>query len=203
MVFKRHSAIDTKQSITQLISANRNGDTGAYDQLVALLYGDLRQLAHRQLSKYHGNATLQTTAVVNEAYLKLGNNHTDAVDRAHFLGIAAKAMRHVIIDYARKRLADKRGGGRRRVELEDSHLAVETQAEHLVLVDEALDQLSSVSDRLVRVFECKYFAELSDDETADALELSKRTVQREWMKARGLLGEMLELQAPYMAADRH
>ncbi len=186
------AGIDAATNITQLIEAHRNGDENAYDQVVALLYTDLRRLAHRQLARYHDNATLQTTAVVNEAYLKLKNIDGSALNREHFLGIAATAMRHIIIDYARKRLTDKRGGNQSRVELRDEDIAVATQAEQLVLIDDALDKLGATSDRLVKVFECKFFAELSDDDTAAVLGLSKRTAQREWMKARGLLAEMIE-----------
>jgi len=160
--------------------------------VVALLYPDLRRLAHRQLARSHGNATLQTTAVVNEAYLKLRKANGDAVDREHFLGIAAKTMRHVIIDYARQRMAEKRGGDRSRVTLQEDSVAVAAQAEQLVLIDEALKKIADTSERMVRVFECKFFAELGDDETASTLGMSKRTVQREWMKARGLLAEYLD-----------
>jgi RNA polymerase sigma factor (TIGR02999 family) len=100
-------------------------------------------------------------------------------------------MRHVIIDYARRRMAEKRGGDRSRIALQDDSLAVESQAEQLVLIDAALKKLGETSERLVHVFECKFFGELGDEETAATLRMSKRTVQREWMKARGLLAEYL------------
>jgi RNA polymerase sigma factor (TIGR02999 family) len=175
-----------------LIEAHQNGDSDAYDQVVALLYPDLRRLAHRQLARYHDNATMQTTAVVNEAYLKLRKSNGNAVSRDHFLGIAATTMRHVIIDYARKRMAEKRGGKHARVTLHDEDMAVAAQAEQLVLIDDALQKISEKGERMVRVFECKFFAELGDDDTASVLGMPKRTVQREWMKARGLLAEYLD-----------
>lgn len=181
----------TGSNITRLIEAHRNGDGDAYDRAVELLYGELHGLAHRQLARFHGQATLHTTAVVNEAYIRLKESSGEAVDRAHFLGMAAKAMRHVVIDYARKRSAEKRGGNLVQVELQDSDAAVAAQAEQLLLIDESLRELAKTSDRLVRVFECKFFAGLDDEETATTLGLAKRTAQRDWMKARALLAEYL------------
>lgn len=174
-----------------MIDAHRNGDSDAYDRAVELLYGELHVLAHHQLARFHGQATLHTTAVVNEAYLRLREASAAAIDRKHFLGIAAKAMRHVVIDYARKRSAEKRGGGLMQVELRDADAAVAAQADQLLLIDESLRELAKTSDRLVKVFECKFFAGLDDDETAATLEVSKRTAQRDWMKARALLAEYL------------
>jgi RNA polymerase sigma factor (TIGR02999 family) len=184
----------TGSNITRLIEAHRNGDGDAYDRAVELLYSDLHGLAHRQLARFHGQATLHTTAVVNEAYIRLRDSSGEAVDRAHFLGIAAKAMRHVVIDYARKRSAEKRGGNLVQVELQDSDAAVAAQAEQLLLIDQSLRELANTSERLVRVFECKFFAGLNDDETAKTLGLAKRTAQRDWMKARALLADLLSRQ---------
>lgn len=183
----------TTADISRLIEAHRDGDTDAYDRAIELLYAELRALAHQQLAKFHGQATLHTTAVVNEAYIRLRDSSSSAVDRNHFLGMAAKAMRHVVIDYARKRTAEKRGGDLVRVELRDDDAAVAAQAEHLLLIDESLRELAKTSDRLVRVFECKFFAGLDDNQTAATLSLSKRTAQRDWMKARALLAEFLSL----------
>ena len=183
--------MNARADITRLIDAHRNGDTGAYDRAVELLYTELHRLAHRQLARFHGQATLHTTAIVNEAYLRLREASSAAIDRNHFLGIAAKAMRHVVIDYARKRSAEKRGGGLVQVELKDSDAAVEAQADQLLLIEASLQELAKKSDRLVKVFECKFFAGLDDDETAATLEISKRTAQRDWMKARALLAEYL------------
>lgn len=151
----------------------------------------MRSVAHHQLARLHGNATLQTTAVVNEAYLKLKDVPGQAVSRQHFLGIASKAMRHVIIDYARTRGAQKRGGDAVHVDLDDANVAVAAQAEELLAIDEALTSLAEKQPRLVKVFECKFFTGLDDDETAAALGLSKRTAQRDWMKAKAFLIEHL------------
>lgn len=183
--------MNARADITRLIDAHRNGDSDAYDRAVELLYGELHGLAHHQLARFHGQATLHTTAVVNEAYIRLREASGDAVDRKHFLGIAAKAMRHVVIDYARKRSAEKRGGGLIQVELKEADAAVAAQADQLLLIEESLRELARTSDRLVKVFECKFFAGLDDDETAATLEVSKRTAQRDWMKARALLAEYL------------
>ena len=177
--------------ITRLIEAHREGDDGAYDRAVELLYDELHMLAHRQLARVHNTGTLQTTAVVNEAYLKLRDSLGKSVDRNHFLGIAAKAMRHVVIDYARKKLAEKRGGDAVMVEFRDEDAAIAAQADQVLLIDEALERLDAVSSRLVEVFECKFFAGLNDRETANTLRISKRTAQRDWMKARALLVDYL------------
>lgn len=183
--------MDAGVDITRLIEAHRDGDGDAYDRAVELLYGELHGLAHHQLARFHGQATLHTTAVVNEAYLRLREASAGAVDRKHFLGIAAKAMRHVVIDYARKRSTAKRGGDLVRVDLKDADAAVAAQADQLLLIEESLRELALSSDRLVKVFECKFFAGLDDDETAATLDISKRTAQRDWMKARALLAEYL------------
>lgn len=183
--------MDAGTEITRLIAAHGDGDADAFDQAVELLYGELHGLAHRQLAKFHGQATLQTTAVVNEAYLRLRESAGKAVNRKHFLAIAAKAMRHVVIDYARKRMRSKRGGDLVRVELQESDTLVAAQAEQLVMIEQALDALAQANPRLVKVFECKFFAGLNDQETAEALDLSLRTAQRDWMKARAFLDERL------------
>lgn len=129
--------------------------------------------------------------MVNEAYLKMKGVPGRAVSREHFLGIASKAMRHVIIDYARNRNAQKRGGDVVHVGLDKANVSVEAQAEELLMIDEALTRLAESHPRLVRVFECKFFTGLNDEETAQALGLSRRTAQRDWLKARAFLGEHL------------
>jgi RNA polymerase sigma factor (TIGR02999 family) len=183
--------IDGQTDITRLIEAHRNGEDGAFDGAVELLYGELRALAHRQLARLGGNPTLQTTAIVNEAYLKLRTMPGQAVSRNHFLAIAAKAMRHVVIDYARMRRAEKRGGGLAHVDLDQSTASIAAQAEEMLMIDDALSNLSRHNPRLVKIFECKFFAGLDDEETANALDMPKRTAQRDWMKARAFLSEYL------------
>ncbi len=179
------------KSITRLIAAYRDGEEGAFDKAVALLYDELRGLAHLQLLKLGGNPTLQTTAIVNEAYLKLKGSPGAPVDRSHFLAIAAKAMRHVVIDYAKSKQAVKRGGNVRHVSFEENSATIASQAYELVLIDAALERLAAHNPRLVRIFECKFFAGLEDTEAAQALGISLRTAQRDWMKARAFLSEYL------------
>lgn len=178
--------------ITRLIHAHRAGDPNAYDQAVELLYAELRKVARRNLSSMGGNPTLRTTAVVNEAYLKMRQAPASAENRSHFLSIAAKAMRQIIIDYARARAAEKRGGDAVHVTLDDFNSAAEAQADQLLSIDEALTKLADHNERLAQVFELKFFVGLEDDELAEASGLSKRTAQRDWMKARAFLAELMD-----------
>jgi len=174
--------------ITHLLIAHRDGDRQAFEQLVPLVYEDLRRIARRQLARHRVKGTLNTTALVHEAYLKLvDQTRVEINDRNHFFAIAARAMRQIIIDFARKRTAQKRGGGRQPISLDKVQIAVVEQAELLVAIDSALEKLSSLNKRLTRVFECRYFAGLSEKETAEALAMSLRTVQRDWMKGKAWL----------------
>ncbi len=185
-----HEASPQKKSeITDLLIAHRDGDREAFERLVPLVYEDLRLIARRQLARTGSQqATLNTTALVHEAYLKLVD-HTRVAgsDRSHFYAIASRAMRQVIIDHARKRTAAKRGGGKYPVSLDRVELGVTEQAEMLIAISDALNKLSDLSERLTQVFECRYFAGLSEEETAEALSLSLRTVQRDWMKGKAWL----------------
>jgi RNA polymerase sigma factor (TIGR02999 family) len=174
--------------ITNLLVAHRDGDREAFEQLVPLVYEDLRRIARRQLARHRVRGTLNTTALVHEAYLKLvDQTRVEVNDRNHFYAIAARAMRQIIIDYARKRTAQKRGGGRTPISLDKVQVGVADQAEMLLAIDTALKKLSSLNERLTRVFECRYFAGLTEQETADALSMSLRTVQRDWMKGKAWL----------------
>jgi len=183
--------ISSGGQITGLIKAHADGDSAAYDQAVALLYDELRTIAHGQLARVRANGTLQTTAIVNEAYIRLRDRAGGAVSREHFLAVAARAIRHLVIDYARSRRAEKRGGGAAHLELEEGDATVAAEAEHIVQINDALAALSDQNPRLLEVFECKFFAGLNDEETANALDLSVRTAQRDWMKARAFLSERL------------
>jgi RNA polymerase sigma factor (TIGR02999 family) len=175
-------------NITELLAAHRNGDPDAFDRLVPLVYGDLRRIASQQLRRLRGAATLDTTALVHEAYLKLvDQSRLEVDDRNHFFGVAARAMRQIVIDHARKRGAQKRGGGSSPVSLDDVQVAIHEQADLLLALDDALARLSLLNERLTRVFECRYFAGLSERETAEALAVSLRTVQRDWVKGRAWL----------------
>ena len=129
--------------------------------------------------------TLSTTGLVHEAYLKLAAQpHPGWRDRGHFFAVAARAMRHILIDYARSRGRQKRGSGQPHLPLDEAQVAIEAEAAHLVAVDEALARLAGEDERLARVVECRFFAGLSEDETAEALGISVRTVQRDWGEAR-------------------
>ena len=166
----------------------RSGKHGALDQLVPMLYNELRAIAHRQLALRAPGGTLSTTALVHEAYLKLvDQSHADWRDRAHFLAVASLAMRHVLVDRAKARSTQKRGGDRKRITLDDAHIAVDDQPDALLQLDEAMNRLAQLQPRLARVVECRFFGGLTEDEIAEALGVTVRTVQRDWAKARMLL----------------
>ena len=150
-------------------------------------------MAHRQLAARDRGGTLQTTALVHEAYLKLVDQSRAAWrDRAHFLAVASIAMRHVLVDRARSRLALKRGGAHRHITFDEQEIGVDDQPDALVQLDDALQRLGEVDPRLVRVVECRFFGGLTEDEIAEALGLTVRTVQRDWAKARMMLRRALE-----------
>ena len=171
--------------ITVLLDAARDGDRGALDRVLATLYQELHTMARRQLAGQHGH-TLDATALVHEAYLKLiGRREAQFDDRAHFFAYAASAMRSVVVDYARQRLAQKRGGDLHRVaELpEDIEGGLRLDEETLGL-DVALTRLADVDAKLAQVVELRYFAGLSEAEIATLLKRSERSVRRDWQKAR-------------------
>jgi RNA polymerase sigma factor (TIGR02999 family) len=174
--------------VTELLRAHEAGESDAFGRLVPLVYDDLRRIARGQLRRLSPGQTLDTTAVVHEAYLKLvDQSRASWQDRRHFLAVSAMAMRQILVDYARRRGRLKRGGDAQQEPLEDVPAAVAADAESLLEVDLALGKLAAIAPRLVRVVECRYFAGLSEQETADALGLSLRTAQREWLKARAWL----------------
>ncbi|HET7459579.1 MAG TPA: ECF-type sigma factor, partial [Gemmatimonadaceae bacterium] len=176
-----------------VLGALRGGSRASLERLVPLLYEELRLIAHRQLGRRPNGGTLQTTELVHEAYLKVAARASgDAPDRAHFLALASLAMRHVLVDRARARGRLKRDGERSRVTFDEERIAVEDQAEVLLQLDEALTRLAEVEPRLARVVECRFFGGLREEEIADALGVTVRTVQRDWVKARMLLRRALE-----------
>jgi RNA polymerase sigma factor (TIGR02999 family) len=178
--------------LNQLLLDYRNGDRSAFDRLVPLVYSDLRRIARAHLRRAPAGRTLDTNGVVHEAWMKLvDQSRVDWQDRNHFLAVAARAMRQVVTDYARRRGAGKRGGGAPYVEFDESRLAVVDQAEWLLTVEQALKRLGSHDQRLVRVIECRFFAGLSEEETAEAMGISLRTAQRDWLRARAWLREEL------------
>jgi RNA polymerase sigma factor (TIGR02999 family) len=171
------------EPITALLVAHRHGRPDAFDKLVSLVYPELRRVARRQLRPWRPGLTLDSGAVVHEAYLKLvDQTKVEWQDRSHFFAIAARVMRHVIVDYARKRHAQKRGGGT--VAITDREVAIQAQAEELVGLNELLERLEAENPRLLQVVECRFFAGYSETETAEALGVSARTVERDWLRAR-------------------
>ncbi len=174
--------------ITGLIIEARRGSHDALDRLLPLVYEELRRIAHRALLRERESHTVSTTALVHEAYLKLvDQDRASWNDRVHFLAIAATAMRRILVDYARRQKRLKRGGERRPVPLDDVMLVADQRADTLLALDEALTGLGALNERLSRVVECRFFAGLTTEETAAALQVTTRTVERDWQKARAWL----------------
>jgi len=180
------SAADRSESITQLLHAARDGDTEAFDRVMPRVYDELRNLARHHLRK--NRQSLSTTEVVHEAYMKLADHSdTDWRDRAHFFSIASRAMRQLLVDHARKRNAQKRGGDWTRTTLTARHVEVTVAWDELLTLDAALDRLESVDSRMCEVVEYRFFGGLTEREVADVLGVSTRTVQRDWARARAWL----------------
>jgi RNA polymerase sigma factor (TIGR02999 family) len=174
--------------ITGLIIAARRGSHDALDRLYPIVYEELRRIAHRALVGERDSHTLSTTALVHEAYLKLvDQDRASWNDRAHFRAIAATAMRRILVDYARRQKRLKRGGERLPVTFDNAMLVADERADTLLAIDEALSALSMLNERLSRVVECRFFAGLTAEETAAALQVTTRTVERDWQKARAWL----------------
>jgi RNA polymerase sigma factor (TIGR02999 family) len=187
---------DTRDTVTRLLHAAREGDSSAFDRLMPLVYTELKQVAGRELRNEYADHAPTTTALVHELYLKLVDQaQIDWHSRAHFFTIAARAMRQILVDHARKRKAKKRGGDWQRTTLVDHLLASEAQWDDLLALDEALDQLNTVDERLRKVVEYRFFGGMMEKEIADVLGVSTRTVQRDWVKARAWLYDMLYTEA--------
>lgn len=179
--------------VTRLLRAYRGGDREAFDRLFPLVYDELKRIARRNLRGGGRDHTLGATGVVHEAYLKLADaSRVSIEDRAHFFAVAAMAMRQVVVSYARRKSAAKRGSGGPAVPLDDVDVAVERDASRVLDVDRALVRLAERDERLARVFELRFFGGLSEEETAAALETSARTVQRDWQRSKAWLREELE-----------
>ena len=180
------AAADAGQ-ITQLLERIGDGEDDALSALFSLVYAELRLIARRQLAGHRRN-TLSTTAVVHEAYLKfLSGQPISVEDRRHFYALAARAMRQILIDHARLQLSKKRGGGDVRSLMDDEEVSVEARAAELIDLDAALERLGDVDERMGQIVDLRFFAGLSVDETSEVMELSPRTVKREWRKARAFL----------------
>jgi RNA polymerase sigma factor (TIGR02999 family) len=183
-----------RDSVTKLLGDLRAGRREALDELFPLVYQELRELAHRQRSAWKGDDTLNTTGLVHEAYLKLVDQRRATWDtEAHFLAAAAKAIRHILINYARDRRAQKRGGGWQQVSLSEQRLngesapATSAWAEQVVALEEALQRLAGLSERQCRIVECRFFGGMTVEQTALALGLSTASVTRGWSMARAWL----------------
>ena len=176
-----------------LLEQLRSGRREALDALTVLLYAELREIAHRHRAIRDDASTLPTTAIVHEAYLKLVDQSRAAwTDRAHFLSLAAVAMRHILADRAKARIAVKRGGAKRPVTLDDDVCADDADPLSLLELDEALTRLAAIDERLARVVECRFFGGLTTEEISEALGITPRTVERDWVKARVLLRQVME-----------
>ena len=185
--------MDESTPATDVLAELRAERGESLDRLLPLVYQELRAMAHRQLAARGRGGTLQTTALVHEAYLRLvDQSRADWRDRSHFLAVASIAMRYVLVDRARARVAQKRGGGLQRITFDEQEIGADDQPEALLQLDEALERLADVEPRLVRVVECRFFAGLTEEEIAEALGLTVRTVQRDWAKARMMLRRALE-----------
>lgn len=179
--------------VTQLIARARDGDRGAFDEIFELLYPELRQIAHRRLMRNARDLMIDTTALVNECYMKFAHGTRLApADRAHFLAYSATVMRSIIVDAARAAASERRGGDARPVTLDSSMIgSIPNPEEQILDVHGALEDLARIDPRLVRVVEMRYFGGMTDLEIAEVLGLTDRTVRRDWEKARMLLAHAL------------
>ncbi|MBL8172895.1 MAG: sigma-70 family RNA polymerase sigma factor [Acidobacteria bacterium] len=176
------------EEITQLLLAWGQGDQAALEQLLPLVYEEMRQIAHHHMRRQRPDHTLQTTALVNEAYLRLVDaQRVQWQNRVHFFALAAQAMRHILVDLARARGNQKRGGGATQVALEEALIVSAERGADVLALDEALQTLAKLNARQSQIVELRYFGGLSEEETAAVLQLSPRTVRRDWSLARAWL----------------
>ncbi len=182
-----------KAKITTLLKAHSSGEQEALEKLMPLVYDEMRAMAHYRLLGERSGHTLNTTDLVHEAYLKLVEfNRIDWESRAHFFGIASQVIRNILVDYAVRKKAQKRGGDRTRITLENQNIAAEEVSLNDVLaIHQALEQLAEKDKRLVKIIECRFFGGLSLEETAQALGVSTATVSRDWKMARAWLNREL------------
>jgi RNA polymerase sigma factor (TIGR02999 family) len=178
--------------VTQLLADWSHGDNAALTELTPLVYEELRRLAHRKMTGQRPNHTLQTTALVNEAYLRLADQtNPNWQSRAHFFAVAARAMRQIVVDYARSYRSQKRGGGALKIELDEVAIVSPEESKAIVDLHEALERLSTLDSRKARVVELKYFGGLNHDEIAEVMKISTVTVRRDWVFAKAWLYDEL------------
>lgn len=179
--------------ITQLLVNWSHGEKAAFDQLVPLVYPELRRLAKRHMGRENPDHTLQTSALINEAYLKLVNQQdVEWQNRAHFYAVAAQVMRHVLVDHARTRNYAKRGGGAAKVPLDEAAVVTQQRAAELIALDEALRDLAMLDERRSQIVELRFFGGLSAEETAEVMNISPSTVNREWRAAKAWLHHTMQ-----------
>ncbi len=177
-----------QQEVTQLLGEWRGGNEDALEKLFPLVQPELHRLAHHYMSRERAGHTLQTTAILNEAYLRLVDNTQPLwQNRTHFVAAAAQLMRRIMVDHARERRSLKRGGGALKVTLDEAALVTEARSEELLALDEALERLTVQDPRKSQIVELRYFGGLTVEETAEFLKLSPRTVEREWTMAKAWL----------------
>lgn len=180
------------QEITRLLSGWSTGDEASFDRLIELVYDDLRRIAHRHLGAGARNTVVDTTVLVHEAYVKLaGVSDSEWAGRAQFFAFCSRAMRRILIDFARRGSAAKRGGDRIRVPLRDDAARVEADIVELLVVEDALRRLEERNERMARIVECRFYGAMSVADTAAAVGTSERTVEREWTRARAYLRQAL------------
>jgi len=183
--------VDTHE-VTQLLIDWSNGDRAALDALVPLVEEELRRLAHRYMGRERVDHTLQTTALVNEAYVRLVNRkNVKWQNRAHFFGIAAQLMRTILVDHARSRASAKRGGAAGKLQLDEALVVSEQKASEVIALDDALNQLALMDAQQSRIVELRFFGGLTVEETAEVLHLSPATIKREWSTAKAWLYHQL------------
>jgi RNA polymerase sigma-70 factor (ECF subfamily) len=186
-----------QQEVTELLGDWSSGDAGALEKLIPLVQPELHRLAHHYMSRERAGHTLQTTALLDEAYLLLVDNKKPSwQNRTHFVAAAAQVMRRIMVDHARERHALKRGGGALKVTLEEAALVTEKRSEELLALDEALEKLAAQDRRKSQIVELRYFGGLTAEETAEFLKLSLRTVEREWTMAKAWLYRALSGEEP-------
>lgn len=174
-----------------LLADAESGDRAAFNRLVEVVYPELKRMAHFQLAKERADHTLSTTAIVHEAYEKLSAQDGPWNDKAHFMRTASRIMRHLLVDYARRRNAGKRGAGERMLTLEDDRIAGPSEEMAVLKLEDALLEIAELDPRMERVVECRVYAGLSVAETAAALDLTIRTVERDWQRARGYINRAM------------
>ena len=183
----------SQHEVTELLQKWRSGDKKALDRLTPLVYDELHRLAHHYISRERPGHTLQTTALVNEAYLQLvGQKDIEWENRAHFFAVSAQVMRHILVDYARQRSSSKRGGSFQKVDFDSEVIVSQERARELVALDEALEALNELHPRRSKVVELRYFGGLNNTEAAAVLQVSEATIERDWRFARAWLYRELQ-----------